>query len=302
MMEDNDVYGSQTFHHNHLLFHQHQQQDITIMQPPFSSSSSFDPAYNPFLIPPPPSFSHSCTYTPDHYMSSNLSTNDHGALGSSSLLGSMLSQEFEKMRSMDMMEAKALAASRNHSEAERKRRERINSHLTKLRSLLPNTTKTDKASLLAEVIQCAKHLKQQTSALSELHTVPTEADDLTFETCATRDGQLLIKASLCCEDRSDVLQDLISTFQALNLKIVKADMTTFGGRMKYVVFIVGDSDQTCGQIEDAADQPFVVTIQEAFRDVMGRSLGKLDNKGPSSDYGFKRRRVKGECQRSLDAN
>ncbi|KAE8704171.1 hypothetical protein F3Y22_tig00110458pilonHSYRG00111 [Hibiscus syriacus] len=56
------------------------------------------------------------------------------------------------------MDAKALAASKNHSETEKRRRERINNHLAKLRSLLPSTTKTDKASLLAEVIQ---HVKEQ---------------------------------------------------------------------------------------------------------------------------------------------
>eukprot|EP00249_Psilotum_nudum_P016104 c25659_g1_i3 orf=265-648(-) len=37
--------------------------------------------------------------------------------------------------------AKALAASKSHSETERRRRERINTHLTTLRSLLPSSTK-----------------------------------------------------------------------------------------------------------------------------------------------------------------
>lgn len=36
---------------------------------------------------------------------------------------------------------KVLAALRNHSEAERRRRERINGHLTTLRTLLPGTNK-----------------------------------------------------------------------------------------------------------------------------------------------------------------
>ena len=36
---------------------------------------------------------------------------------------------------------KALEALRNHSEAEKRRRERINGHLTSLRSLIPDTNK-----------------------------------------------------------------------------------------------------------------------------------------------------------------
>ncbi|CAO2822353.1 unnamed protein product [Amaranthus hypochondriacus] len=77
-------------------------------------------------------------------------------------------------------EAKALAASRiHHKEAEKRRRERINSHLDRLRSILPCTSKTDKATLLSKVVQRVLELKRQTSELHQHDNlmIPSENDE-----------------------------------------------------------------------------------------------------------------------------
>ena len=65
----------------------------------------------------------------------------------SGLLGS-LQAELGRMTAREMTDAKALAASRSHSEAERRRRQRINGHFARLRSLLPNTTKVIVGSII----------------------------------------------------------------------------------------------------------------------------------------------------------
>ncbi|XP_028768691.1 transcription factor bHLH30-like isoform X3 [Neltuma alba] len=196
-----------------------------------------------------------------------------------------LQAELGKMTAQEIMDAKALAASKSHSEAERRRRERINNHLAKLRSLLPSTTKTDKASLLAEVIQHVKELKRQTSLIAETSPVPTEVDELTVDAAdEDDDGKVVIKASFCCEDRSDLLPELIKTLKALKLRTLKAEITTLGGRVKNVLFITGEDDgdsQSSGELHHQnqmmqQQQYCINSIQEALRAVMEKSGGGDD--------------------------
>ncbi|KAG0499436.1 hypothetical protein HPP92_004127 [Vanilla planifolia] len=208
-------------------------------------------------------------------------------MGSEALLrGGGGLHELGKMTAQEIMDAKALAASKSHSEAERRRRERINAHLAKLRSLLPSTTKTDKASLLAEVIQHVKELKRQTSEIAEEGPLPTEADELTVDASLDEDGRLVVTASLCCEDRSDLLPELIKALKALRLRTLKAEITTLGGRVKNVLVITGDD----GLDSDGASQKqqhCVASIQDALRAVMERPSPAVE---PSSS-GIKRQRT-----------
>ncbi|KAJ3677399.1 hypothetical protein LUZ60_003123 [Juncus effusus] len=239
---------------------------------------------SPYLSSANISFPH-LPFTGDHQFGSYDGTL---GLGPMSLFGS-LHAEFGKMTAKEMMDAKALAASKSHSEAERRRRQRINGHLAKLRSMLPNTTKTDKASLLAEVIEHVKELKRQTSSImtdEETLILPTESDELTVDPTSDTEGNLLVRASLCCEDRSDLLPDLVRTLKSLKLRTRKAEITTLGGRVKNVLIIAGDenADMAYGQHHE-----YIASIQEALRSVMDRKAASSDSS--SSSGGIKRQRM-----------
>ncbi|KAI3842057.1 hypothetical protein MKW92_018800 [Papaver armeniacum] len=166
--------------------------------------------------------------------------------------------------SKSMTDQKALAACKSHSEAERRRRERINGHLATLRTLLPNTIKTDKASLLAEVVQHVKELKKIANDITganrdgdgcynnttEWWPFPQETDELTLnyyceassstsmdELLLSSSSLLLIRVSLSCDDRPDLLADLTLALKSVGAKVVKAEITTVGGRLKSILII-----------------------------------------------------------------
>lgn len=136
--------------------------------------------------------------------------------------------------------------------------------------------------MLAEVIQHLKELKRQTSVIAESCPIPSETDELTVDNEEDEDGRFIIKASLCCEDRTDLLPDLIKTLKAMRLKTLKAEITTLGGRVKNVLFITGD-DQESSRDDYEQQQPheyFISSIQEAFKAVMEKSNG--DESSPGS--------------------
>ncbi|KAM0844052.1 hypothetical protein ACQ4PT_057310 [Festuca glaucescens] len=236
----------------------------------------------------------------------------------SGLLGSLQAELGRMNAAGEIMDAKALAASRSHSEAERRRRQRINGHLARLRSLLPNTTKTDKASLLAEVLEHVKELKRQTSAMTTTtaaaavededatrpaQMLPTEADELGVDAAEDAEGRLVVRASLCCEDRPDLIPDIIRALAALRLHAHRAEITTLGGRVRSVLLITQDEGE--GETgDDAYDDDdcaashrrheCIASVQEALRGVIDRRAACSNDTSSSGGGGggsIKRQRM-----------
>lgn len=122
----------------------------------------------------------------------------------------------------------------------------------------------DKASLLAKVVQRVKELKQQTLELTEQETFPSETDEISVlaSNDYSADGRLIFKASLCCEDRSDLLPDIVEILKSLHLKTLKAEMVTVGGRIRNVLIVAAEKDHSIESVH---------FLQNALKSLLERS-------------------------------
>ncbi|KAG4968843.1 hypothetical protein JHK87_034494 [Glycine soja] len=165
---------------------------------------------------------------------------------------------------------RSIEALKNHSEAERRRRARINAHLDTLRSVIPGAKKLDKATLLGEVIRHLKDLKTNTAQASEGLMIPKDSDEIRIE---EQEGGLngfpySIRASLCCEYKPGLLTDIRQALDALHLMIIRAEIATLGGRMKNVFVIINCKEQN---VEDAEYRQFLAgSVHQALRSVLDR--------------------------------
>ncbi|XP_022887145.1 transcription factor bHLH51-like [Olea europaea var. sylvestris] len=130
------------------------------------------------------------------------------------------------------------SASRSHSEAEKRRRDRINGQLATLRKLIPKSEKMDKAALLGQVVEHVKDLRQKAKEISKISTIPTDIDEVTIDHLdleeSSMENNIYIKASVCCDDRPELFAELNCALKGLRLTILEADITSLGGRMKAI--------------------------------------------------------------------
>lgn len=181
---------------------------------------------------------------------------------------------------------KALMALRNHSEAERRRRERINGHLSMLRSLIPGTNKMDKASLLAEVLSHLKQLRRTATETTKGVLIPMDIDEVKVEQQIDNslDGSSYsIRASLCCEYKHEVLSDLKEALDGLQLKTIRAEIATLGSRMMNLFVITGSKDDV--NIKDVMS-----SVRQALKSVLDKFYASQEF-SESNTLSNKRRRM-----------
>ncbi|PIN03959.1 hypothetical protein CDL12_23508 [Handroanthus impetiginosus] len=134
-------------------------------------------------------------------------------------------------------EDRTASGSRSHSEAEKRRRDRINAQLATLRKLIPKSEKMDKAALLGHVVNHVREQSKRAKEVSKISTIPTEIDQITIdyinaeETTSQDNQNIYMKASICCEDREQVFAELNRALKELGVTIVQAEITSVGGRM-----------------------------------------------------------------------
>ncbi|KAK7320589.1 hypothetical protein VNO77_30209 [Canavalia gladiata] len=155
-------------------------------------------------------------------------------------------------------EDRATNASKSHSQAEKRRRDRINAQLATLRKLIPKSDKMDKAALLGSVVDHVKELKRKAMDVSKAITVPNEIDEVTIDYHPAQDESyskvnifkenIVIKASVCCDDRPELFPELIQVLKRLRLTAVKADIASVGGRIKSILVLCSKDREEGGSV------------------------------------------------------
>ncbi|KAK4351319.1 hypothetical protein RND71_030632 [Anisodus tanguticus] len=137
------------------------------------------------------------------------------------------------------------SASRSHSEAEKRRRDRINAQLSTLRKLIPRSEKMDKAALLRSVVDHVKDLKGRAKEISNVLNTPSDIDEVIIEEEEDSSNSIVVKVSLCCDDRPELFSELNRGLKNLKLTTVEANITSLGGRIKCIFALQSINNSVC---------------------------------------------------------
>ncbi|XAR73477.1 hypothetical protein NMG60_11007458 [Bertholletia excelsa] len=68
-------------------------------------------------------------------------------------------------------------------------------------------------------------------------SIPTEADELKLSYCEAGLDSGTIKATVCCEDRPELVSEMRRAVRAVEGRLMRAEMATVGGRIKTVLWV-----------------------------------------------------------------
>lgn len=136
-----------------------------------------------------------------------------------------------------------------------------------------DTAQTDKATLLGEAVRRVRELKQTASQLAA--TIDHDDEDNVTTTSNSTTSKFLfpsetdefkvgrdehdppgvVHVTLCCDDRAELIYDIIQALKSAEAKVVKAEMSTIGGRTKSVLLVRladgGENDMGLGPLKKA---------------------------------------------------
>ncbi|MBA0840226.1 hypothetical protein Goarm_002825 [Gossypium armourianum] len=148
----------------------------------------------------------------------------------------------------------------------------------------------DKATLLGEVVRQVKELKKAATEASKGVLVPVGDDEVIVETCNDEaTGTYCFKASICCDYRPQLLTDLRQALDALPIKMVKAEISTLGSRLrKDFVFT---SCRTTANGDDAESRQYLAcSVRRALNSVLEKASISPEYL-PYSTFPKKRQRI-----------
>ncbi|KFK33352.1 hypothetical protein AALP_AA5G002800 [Arabis alpina] len=144
----------------------------------------------------------------------------------------LFSRGFSVVKPKSKTESKEVAA-KKHSDAERRRRFRINGQFETLRTILPNLVKHDKASVLGETI---RHFNELKKMVKDIPTTPSLEDNLRLGHCNNKDMARIV---FSCNDKEGLMTEVAKAMKTSNAKAVRAEIMTVGGRTKCALFVQG---------------------------------------------------------------
>ncbi|GAB2226123.1 hypothetical protein Drorol1_Dr00021915 [Drosera rotundifolia] len=195
----------------------------------------------------------------------------------------LYNDRFLSRRSSQALTAEEKRENRNKNE--RNRMKGLNGHIDTFRSLFPYLIKKDKASVLGELVRQLKVLNKRVvdmrSAVGKMAEashgggvsgvaagilLPDDTNNANVRRADQADASLLI-ATLSCEDRGNLIPDIITAPGSANGRVIRAEMATVGGRVKTKLWVRVAGVATCCGSSGGKDEA-TFALQRALRDVV----------------------------------